>query len=46
MARGWHNPCSRPAVTVAPGVVVGSRVSVTEETGDDKAKRVTVKLEG
>jgi hypothetical protein len=28
------------------GVVVGSRVRLTEQTGDDKARRVTVKIEG
>lgn len=32
--------------TIDPGVAVGSRVRVTEQTGTDKAKRVTVKLEG
>jgi ABC-type oligopeptide transport system substrate-binding subunit len=33
-------------VSVDSGVVVGSRVKVTDQTGDDKARRVTVKLEG
>jgi hypothetical protein len=28
------------------GVVVGSRVKVTDQTGDNKSRRVTVKLEG
>ncbi|HVO50582.1 MAG TPA: hypothetical protein VMV60_06290 [Thermoanaerobaculia bacterium] len=28
------------------GVAVGSRVRVTDQTGDDKSRRVTVKLEG
>ncbi len=31
---------------VDAGVAVGSRVRLTEETGDDKSRRVTVKLEG
>jgi hypothetical protein len=35
----------KPA-TVDPGVAVGSRVRVTEQTGTDKTKSVTVKLEG
>ena len=34
------------AVAIAPGVAVGSRVRLTEETGDDKTSRVTVKIEG
>lgn len=33
-------------VVVDAGVSVGSRVRLTEQTGDDKARRVTVKLEG
>ncbi len=32
-------------VSVDPGVVVGSRVKLTEQTGDNKTRRVTVKLE-
>jgi hypothetical protein len=31
---------------VDSGVAVGSRVRLTEQTGDDKSRRVTVKLEG
>ena len=31
---------------VDPGVAVGSRVTLTERTGDDKSRRITVKLEG
>jgi len=27
-------------------IAVGSRVRLTEQTGDDKARRVTVKIEG
>lgn len=34
------------AASVDAGVNVGSRVRVTEHTGEDKARRVTVKLEG
>lgn len=34
------------ALAIDPGVAVGSRVRLTEQTGDDKARRVTVKLEG
>ena len=34
------------ALAIDPGVVVGSRVRLTEQTGDDKARRVTVKIEG
>ncbi len=33
-------------VSVDSGVVVGSRVKLTEQTGDNKTRRVTVKLEG
>lgn len=32
--------------SVDSGVVVGSRVKVTDQTGSDKSRRVTVKLEG
>lgn len=32
--------------TIDPGVAIGSRVRLTEQTGEDKIKRVTVKLEG
>ncbi len=32
--------------TVDAGVAVGSRVRLTEQTGEDKARRVTVKTEG
>jgi hypothetical protein len=34
------------AVCLVSAVAVGSRVRLTEQTGDDKARRVTVKLEG
>jgi hypothetical protein len=34
------------ALAIDPGVVVGSRVRLTEQTGDDMARRVTVKIEG
>jgi hypothetical protein len=34
------------ALAIDPGVVVGSRVRLTEQTGDDKVRRVTVKIEG
>jgi hypothetical protein len=34
------------AVAIDSSVVVGSRVRLTEQTGDDKARRVTVKIEG
>lgn len=34
------------AVSVDTAVAVGSRVRLTEQTGDDKARRVTVKIEG
>ncbi len=34
------------ALAIDPGVVVGSRVRLTEQSGDDKARRVTVKIEG
>jgi hypothetical protein len=34
------------ALAIDPGVAVGSRVRLTEQTGDDKARRVTVKTEG
>jgi hypothetical protein len=33
-------------VSVDSSVAVGSRVRLTEQTGDDKSRRVTVKLEG
>jgi hypothetical protein len=33
-------------VSVDTSVAVGSRVKVTEQTADDKSRRVTVKLEG
>ncbi len=33
-------------VVVDSGVAVGSRVRLTEQTGEDKARHVTVKLEG
>lgn len=34
------------AVAIDATVAVGSRVRLTEQTGDDKARRVTVKIEG
>ena len=34
------------ALAIDRGVVVGSRVRLTEQTGDDKTRRVTVKIEG
>lgn len=34
------------ALAIDPEVAVGSRVRLTEQTGDDKARRVTVKMEG
>ena len=34
------------ALAIDPGVAVGSRVRLTEQTGDDKTRRVTVKIEG
>lgn len=34
------------ALAIDPGVAVGSRVRLTEQTGDDKVRRVTVKIEG
>jgi hypothetical protein len=34
------------AVAIDASVAVGSRVRLTEQTGDDKARRVTVKIEG
>jgi hypothetical protein len=34
------------AVVIDAGAAVGSRVRLTEQTGDDKARRVTVKIEG
>jgi len=34
------------AVAIDAAVAVGSRVRLTEQTGDDKARRVTVKIEG
>jgi len=34
------------AVAVDVNVAVGSRVRLTEQTGDDKTRRVTVKVEG
>ncbi len=33
-------------VSIDSAVAVGSRVRLTEQTGDDKARRLTVKLEG
>lgn len=33
-------------VAIGASVAVGSRVRLTEQTGDDKARRVTVKIEG
>lgn len=33
-------------VAIDPAVAVGSRVRLTEQTGDDKARHLTVKLEG
>lgn len=37
---------SDASTAIDPGVAVGSRVRVTEQTGSDKTKHVTVKLEG
>jgi hypothetical protein len=34
------------AVAIDASVAVGSRVRLTEQTGDDKVRRVTVKIEG
>lgn len=34
------------ALSIDKGVVVGSRVRLTEQTGDDKTRRLTVKIEG
>lgn len=34
------------AVAIDTGVAVGSHVRLTEQTGDDQARRVTVKIEG
>lgn len=34
------------AVAIDASVAVGSRVRLTEQTGDDKTRRVTVKIEG
>jgi hypothetical protein len=34
------------AVAIDTAVAVGSRVRLTEQTGDDQARRVTVKVEG
>lgn len=34
------------ALAIDAAVVVGSRVRLTEQTGDDKARRVTVQIEG
>ena len=34
------------SVAIDTGVAVGSRVRLTEQTGDDQARRVTVKIEG
>ena len=33
-------------LAIDSGVAVGSRVRLTEQTGDDKTRRVTVKIEG
>jgi hypothetical protein len=33
------------ALAIDPGFAVGSRVRLTEQTGDDEVRRVTVKIE-
>ena len=45
-SRSFSLDATDASATIDPGVAVGSRVRVTEQTGTDKAKRVTVKLEG
>lgn len=44
--RSFNLDAKDTAASIDPGVAVGSRVRVTEQTGDDKARRLTVKLEG
>lgn len=45
-SRSFRLDASDASASIEPGVAVGSRVRVTEQTGSDKAKRLTVKLEG
>jgi hypothetical protein len=45
-SRSFRLDAKDTAASIDAGVNVGSRVRVTEQTGDDKARRVTVKLEG
>jgi hypothetical protein len=45
-SRTFQLDATNVAAAIDPGVAVGSRVRVTEQTGTDKARRVTVKLEG
>ena len=44
--RGFSLDAKDTFASVDPGVAVGSRVKLTEQTGDDKSRRVTVKVEG
>ena len=39
-------PSALAAALLDTAVTVGSRVRLTEQTGDDKTRRVTVKIEG
>lgn len=45
-SRSFRLDATDTAASVDAGVIVGSRVRVTEQTGSDKARRVTVRLEG
>ncbi|MEO8054249.1 MAG: hypothetical protein ABI768_03805 [Acidobacteriota bacterium] len=45
-SRSFRLDAKDTAASIDSGVNVGSRVRVTEQTGDDRARRVTVKLEG
>jgi hypothetical protein len=45
-SRSFRLDATDASASIDPGVAVGSRVRVTEQTGADKAKRLTVKLEG
>lgn len=43
-SHGFKLDATDTAAAVDPGVSVGSRVRITEQTGNDRARRVTVKL--
>lgn len=43
---GFSLDAKDTVISIDAAVAVGSRVRLTEQTGDDKARRVTVKLEG